>query len=96
MYRCFPYWLVLYSILLLKSHTLYLDPWYIRGWERNIALLGKGTPRLLQSTTLIEARIARKTHTGRLLAPIGSCACRKEAATVALLARMDHTTARNL
>ena len=46
--------------------------------------LTPGLPRHLQAPALVETRVARETHTGRLL-----IICRKEATTVALLSRMD-------
>jgi hypothetical protein len=59
----------------------------------NIMLLTPLTPGDAQTTTLIIVRPARKTHTGRLLAPIICRARGKDAAASALLARMHAAAA---
>lgn len=59
-------------------------------------LCSPDTPRLLEATALIEVGLPCKADTGRLMAPVGRRACGKEAASVALLARVDHAAAGKL
>jgi hypothetical protein len=72
--------------------------WYpgdVSRREGDVVVCSPDAPGLLQPAALIEARIARQTYTGWLLASVG-VARRKEAAAVALLAWMDHAAAGNL
>jgi len=79
----------------LNRATLHLLPGDVCRRKRDAVRSSPDTPRLLQPAALIEARIARETHTGWLLTPV-FVARRKEAAPVALLAWMDHAAAGRL